>query len=98
MNTQIFLKSLNVKQPIGMSECLFRFISRRKAHLIKKIIYRILTPTMNSFKETHRYAFELVKSSRTIHLDIHERQTHVQEIKTDYLQQALKLRANKRFR
>ena len=57
----------------------------------------IFTSTMESRKETHKYAFELVKASRTMPVDRAEKQPHIQEIRTNYLQQALKLRANKKF-
>ena len=55
------------------------------------------TSTMDSHKETHRYAFELVKASRTMPVDIAERQPHIKKIRSHYLQEALKLRSNKRF-
>ena len=58
---------------------------------------QILTSTMDSHKETHKYAFELVKASRKMPIDRAEKQPHIQEIRTNYLQQALKLRANKKF-
>ena len=53
---------------------------------------------MDSAKETHRYAFELAKASRTMPINIAEKQTHIQEIRSTYLEQALKLRSNKKFR
>ena len=52
---------------------------------------------MDSHKETHRYAFELVKASRTMPVDRAEKQPHIKEIRSHYLQDALKLRSNKRF-
>ena len=58
----------------------------------------ILTSTMDTSKETHRYAFELVKASRTLPVDRAEKQTHIQEIRTNYLQKSLKLRTNKKFK
>ena len=57
----------------------------------------ILAWTMDTSKETHRYAFELVKASRTMPVDRAEKQTHIQEIRTKYLQQSLRLRTNKKF-
>ena len=53
---------------------------------------------MDTSKETHKYAFELVKASRTMPVDRAEKQTHIQEIRTNYLKQSLKLRTNKKFR
>ena len=52
---------------------------------------------MDSHKETHRYAFELVKAARSMPVDRAEKQPHIQEIRTQYQKQALKLRANKKF-
>ena len=52
---------------------------------------------MDSSKETHRYAFELVKASRKMPVDIAEKQPHIQEIRTNYQEEALKLRSNKKF-
>ena len=58
---------------------------------------QILTSTMDSHKETHRYAFELVKAARSMPVDRAEKQPHIQEIRTQYQKQALKLRTNKKF-
>ena len=58
---------------------------------------QVLTSTMDSHKETHRYAFELVKASRSMPVDRAEKQPHIQEIRTQYQIQALKLRTNKKF-
>ena len=58
---------------------------------------QVLTPTMDSHKETHRYAFELVKAARSMPVDRAEKQPHIQEIRTKYQKQALKLRTNKKF-
>ena len=61
------------------------------------MLLQIFTSTMDSHKETHRYAFELVKASRTMPVDHAEKQPHIQAIRTAYQQQALKLRTNKKF-
>tara|TARA_B100001113_G_scaffold314415_1_gene280011 strand:+ start:293 stop:454 length:162 start_codon:yes stop_codon:yes gene_type:complete len=53
---------------------------------------------MDSHKETHKYAFELVKASRKMPVDRAEKQPHIQEIRKDYLQKSLRLRTNKKFR
>ena len=58
---------------------------------------QVLTSTMDSHKETHRYAFELVKAARSMPVDRAEKQPHIQEIRTQYQKQALKLRTNKNF-
>ena len=47
-------------------------------------------------KETHRYAFELVKASRKMPVDRAEKQPHIQKIRMNYLQQTLRLRTNKK--
>ena len=58
---------------------------------------QVLTSTMDSHKETHRYAFELVKAARSMPVDRAEKQPYIQEIRTQYQKQALKLRTNKKF-
>ena len=58
---------------------------------------QILTSIVDFHKETHTYAFELVKSSRTMTVDSAEKQPHIQAIRITYQQQALKLRTNKKF-
>ena len=57
---------------------------------------QILTSTMDSHKETHKYAFELVKASRKMPIDRAEKQPHIQEIRRTYLVQTLRLRTNKK--
>ena len=52
---------------------------------------------MDFHKETHRYAFELVKASRTMPVDWAEKQPHIKEIRTIYQKEALRLRTNKKF-
>ena len=52
---------------------------------------------MDSSKETHRYAFESAKASRIMPVNRAEKQPHIQEIRTNYLQQTLRLRTNKKF-
>ncbi len=58
---------------------------------------QVLTSTMDSHKETHRYAFELVKAARSMPVDRAEKQPHIQETRNQYQKQALKLRTNKKF-
>ena len=52
---------------------------------------------MDFQKETHRYAFKLVKASRTMPVDWAEKQSHIKEIRTRYQKEALRLRTNKKF-
>ena len=52
---------------------------------------------MDNRKETHRYAFELVKAARSLPVIRAEKQPHIREIRIQYLKQALKLRTNKKF-
>ena len=53
---------------------------------------------MDSYKkETHRYAFELVKAAREMAVDIAEKLPHLQEIRSNYQAEALKIRINKKF-
>ena len=65
---------------------------------IVKIKKEILSLTMDSYKETHRYAFELVKASRKMPIDLAENQPHIKEIRSCYQQEALKFRSNKSFK
>ena len=46
---------------------------------------QILTSTMDSYKETYKYAFELVKASRKMPVDRAKKQPYIQEIREDYL-------------
>ena len=57
----------------------------------------ILTSTMDFYKETHKYAFELVKASRKIPVDLAEKQSHIKEMRLKYQQQALSRRINKKI-
>tara|TARA_B100000579_G_C22504025_1_gene698353 strand:+ start:122 stop:283 length:162 start_codon:yes stop_codon:yes gene_type:complete len=50
---------------------------------------------MDPFKDTHRYALELLKASRTMPVDIAEKQPHIRQIRTSYQSEALKNRTNK---
>ncbi len=62
---------------------------------IVKIKKEILSLTMDSYKETHRYAFELVKASRKMPIDLAENQPHIKKTRSCYQQEALKFRSNK---
>jgi len=53
---------------------------------------------MDSFKkDTHRYAFGLVKAARKMAVDIAEKLPHLREIRSNYQAEALKIRVNKKF-
>ena len=53
---------------------------------------------MDSFKkDTHRYAFGLVKAAREMAVDIAEKLPHLAEIRSNYQAEALKIRINKKF-
>jgi len=52
---------------------------------------------MDSYKKTHRYAFELVKVSRTMPIDLAEKQPHIKELRANYQKEALKIRINKKI-
>ncbi len=52
---------------------------------------------MDSSKETHKCSFEIIKASSKMTVDQAEKQPHIQEIRTNYLQQNLYFRTNKKF-
>ena len=53
---------------------------------------------MDSFKkDAHKYAFGLVKAARKMAVDIAEKLPHLQEIRSNYQAEALKIRVNKKF-
>ena len=53
---------------------------------------------MDSFKkDTHRYAFGLMKAAREMTVDIAEKLPHLQAIRSNYQAVALKIRINKKF-
>ena len=49
---------------------------------------------MNTFKLTHAYAFELGKAARPMPVDLAERQPHIQAIRTNLQQKALRNSTN----
>ena len=66
--------------------------------VLRTISTLILTSTMDSFKkDTHRYAFGLVKAARKMAVDIAEKLPHLREIRSNYQAEALKIRVNKKF-
>ena len=66
--------------------------------VLARVSVSILTSTMDSYKkETHRYAFELVKAARNMAVDIAEKLPHLTEIRSNYQAEALKIRINKKF-
>ena len=64
---------------------------------IVKIKKEILSLTMDSYKETHRYAFELVKAARTMPIDMAEKLQHIKQLRFNYQLKALRKRINKRI-
>tara|TARA_Y100001968_G_C18921340_1_gene509903 strand:+ start:436 stop:597 length:162 start_codon:yes stop_codon:yes gene_type:complete len=50
---------------------------------------------MDSLKDTHRYAFELVRASRIMPIYLAEKQPHIKVIRTKYYNTVLKNRTNK---
>ena len=53
---------------------------------------------MDSYtKETHRYAFELVKAARKMAVDLAEKLPHIKEIRTQLQEEALKVRIDRRI-
>ena len=77
---------------------LSNFIHLQISDFFSKVITSILTSTMDSFKKnTHRYAFELVKAAREMAVDIAEKLPHLREIRSNYQAEALKIRINKKI-
>ena len=53
---------------------------------------------MDSYKkDTHRYAFELVRAARSMPVDIAEKLQHIKQLRFNYQQKALRKRINKRI-
>ena len=53
---------------------------------------------MDSYKkDTHRYAFELVRAARSMPVDIAEKLQHIKQLRFDYQLKALRKRINKRI-
>ena len=53
---------------------------------------------MDSYKkDTHRYAFELVRAARTMPIDIAEKLQHIKQLRFNYQLKALRKRINKRI-
>ena len=48
-------------------------------------------------KDTHRYAFELVKAARTMPHDMAEKLQHIERLRFNYQLNALSKRINKRI-
>ena len=54
--------------------------------------------TMFSYKkDTHRYAFELVRAARSMPVDIAEKLQHIKQLRFNYQLKALRKRINKRI-
>ena len=53
---------------------------------------------MDSYKkDTHRYAFELVKAARSMPVEIAEKLQHIKQLRFNYQLKALRKRINKRI-
>tara|TARA_B100000575_G_scaffold237577_1_gene199737 strand:- start:613 stop:777 length:165 start_codon:yes stop_codon:yes gene_type:complete len=53
---------------------------------------------MDSYKkDTHRYAFELVRAARSMPVDIAEKLQHIKQLRFNYQLKALRKRINKRI-
>ncbi len=53
---------------------------------------------MDSYtKDTHRYAFELVKAARSMPVDLAEKLQHIKKLRVNYQLKALSKRMNKRI-
>ena len=48
-------------------------------------------------KDTHKYAFELVKASRSMPIDSAEKLQHIKELRSNYQLKALRKRIDKRI-
>ena len=60
----------------------------------------LISPTsaMDSYtKDTHRYAFELVKAARSMPIDSAEKLQHIKQLRFNYQLKALRKRINKRI-
>ena len=62
------------------------------------VVLYILTSTMDSFpKETHRYAFAMVKAARTMPVDMAEKLDHIKQLRFNVQLKELRKRINRRF-
>tara|TARA_Y100001968_G_scaffold197496_1_gene181137 strand:- start:28 stop:192 length:165 start_codon:yes stop_codon:yes gene_type:complete len=53
---------------------------------------------MDSYtKDTHRYAFELVRAARYMPVDVAEKMQHIKQLRFNYQIKALRKRINKRI-
>ena len=53
---------------------------------------------MDSYtKDTHRYAFELVKAAMSMPVDLAEKLQHIKQLRISYQLKALRKRINKRI-
>ena len=53
---------------------------------------------MDSYKkDTHRYAFELVRAAKSMPVDIAEKLQHIKQLRFNYQLKALRKRINKRI-
>ena len=58
----------------------------------------VLASTMDSFpKDTHRYAFALVKAARTMPVDMAEKLDHIKQLRFNVQLKELRKRINRRI-
>ena len=66
--------------------------------ILGRLFVKIPASTMDSYtKETHKYAFELVKAVRKMAVDLAEKLPHIKEIRNQCQEEALKVRIDKRI-
>ena len=66
--------------------------------VLRTISTLILTSTMDSFKkDTHRYAFEMVKAARSMPADMAEKLQHIKDLRFNVQLKALRKRINRRI-
>ena len=63
------------------------------------VLKRFLASTMDSYlKDTHKYAFELVKAAREMPVQKAEELDYIKELRSRHQVKALEKRINKKFR
>ena len=74
------------------------YFSIDKIYLTLQKCLRVPTSTMDSYKkDTHRYAFELVRAARSMPVDMAEKLQHIKQLRFNYQLKALRKRINKRI-
>ena len=66
--------------------------------VLLKMSASILASTMDSLKkDTHRYAFEMVKAARSMPTDMAEKLQHIKDLRFNVQLKALRKRINRRI-